>query len=62
MTKILISTSKNTIPLTGFACSESIHEIHRPLHTSHKAISPVQSADTNSDEAPATESKGTHKT
>lgn len=54
-------TKKNTLPLTGFACSESIHETHRPLHTSHNAISPVQSADTNSDEAPEIESNGTHK-
>lgn len=53
---------KDIIPLMGFACSESIHEIHRPRHISHRAISPVQSADTNSDVAPEMESNGTHKT
>jgi len=52
---------RNILPLTGLACSESIHEIHRPRHTSHNAISPVQSAETNSDDAPETESNGTHK-
>lgn len=47
--------------MTGFACSESIHETHRPRHTSHKAISPAWSADTNSEDAPDIESNGTHK-
>jgi len=49
------------LPMTGFDCSESIHEIYRPRHTSHNAISPEQSADTNSDVAPEIESNGTHK-
>lgn len=47
--------------MIGFACSESIHERHRPRQTSHNAISPAQSADTNSDVAPEIESNGTHK-
>lgn len=46
--------------MTGFACSESIQEIHRPRHTSHNAISPAESADTNSEDAPEIESNGTH--
>lgn len=47
--------------MTGLAWSESIQEIHLPRHTSHKAISPAKSADTNSADAPEIESNGTHK-
>lgn len=52
---------KNALPLTGFDSSESIHETYLPRQTSQSAISPTQSADTNSEVAPEIESNGTHK-